>query len=373
MKIALLSTFYPYRGGIAQFSAMLFRALEAENHQVEAYNFKRQYPGILFPGKTQLVTEADNADVIVSQRLLDSVNPLSFRSTAKKIKKSNPDLLISQYWMTFFGPALGGVHKRVSVDTKRISILHNVIPHEKRFFDKVSNKYFLKQNEGYVVLSDRVLEDLLSIKPDAKYLRIDHPVYSHFGETLKREDAIEKLGLNPDHKHLLFFGFIRDYKGLDLLVDAMNSLPEDYHLIVAGEVYGSFDKYQSQIDSHNLGSRIHLYNEYISDSEVPVYFSASDVCVLPYKEATQSGITAISQHFELPVIATDVGGLKEVVIHNEEGLIIKQPNSKLIAEGILHYFDNNLKEEFKPNIKQRKEENSWSNFARKIVDFSETI
>jgi glycosyltransferase involved in cell wall biosynthesis len=190
---------------------------------------------------------------------------------------------------------------------------------------------------------------------------------------LPRESALEILGLPSQNKYILFFGFIRDYKGLDLLIEALKSLPDDHHLIVAGEVYGSFDKYQSIIDQHGLNSRIHLYNDYIGDSEVPVYFSASDVCVLPYKGATQSGITAIAQHFELPVIATDVGGLKEVVADGKEGLIVSKPQPDLIAQELKNYFENDLKEKFKPNIKVRKEENSWSNFAKKIVDFSDSI
>jgi len=372
MKIALLSAFYPYRGGIAQFSAMLYRALETE-HEVKAYTFKRQYPDFLFPGTSQFVTDVDNPDPIEAERVLDTINPFSFRTSSRKINEFEPDLFIGQYWMTFFGPSMGGVHKRVNKNAKRISILHNVIPHEKRFFDKGANNFFLKHNDGFVVMSDAVLKDLLSLKPDAKYLRIDHPVYSQFGEKKNQNDALNELGLATDKKYLLFFGFIRNYKGLDLLIQALADLSPDVHLIVAGEVYGSFEKYQALIDELNLSDRIHLFNHYISDDEVGTYFSAADVCVLPYKGATQSGITAISHHFDLPIIATDVGGLKEKTRHNETGLIVKRPDGHLIANEIKHYFSDDLKPVFSRNIMKEKAENSWENFATRIIEFSKSL
>lgn len=372
MKIAFLSTLYPFRGGIAQFNALLYRALEEEN-EVKAFTFKRQYPNFLFPGETQYVTKDDKVDEIDTVQCLDTINPITYFTTAKKIKRFQPDIVITKYWMTFFGPSLGGVLKMLNKKTKRISILDNVIPHEKRFFDKGANKFFLKYNDGFVVMSDAVLADLLSLKPEAKYIRVNHPVYNQFGDILKREDALSKLNLNSDKKYILFFGFIRDYKGLDLLIEAMNHLPEEYHLIVAGEVYGSFDKYSKLIDGSKLKERIHLFNHYISDDEVNLYFSASDVCVLPYKSATQSGITSISHHFNLPIIATDVGGLKETIEHKETGLIVEEPSSEKIAKSILEYYSNNYKEKFSAKIQKEKAENSWSNFAKKIIEFSKTL
>lgn len=372
MKISLLSAFYPYRGGIAQFGAMLYRALE-KNHEVKAFTFKRQYPNFLFPGSSQFVTSNDSPDKIPSIRVLDTINPVTYSTTARKINTEQPDILISQYWMTFFGPSFGAVHKRIRKNIKRISILHNVVPHEKRFFDTRANTYFLKHNEGFVVMSDAVLEDLLRLKPDAKYLRIDHPVYNQFGDRLDRAQALKELGLDPSKKYLLFFGFIRDYKGLDLLLEAMNDLKEDVHLIIAGEVYGSFTKYQEIIDRDDLSSRVHLFDNYISDDEVTQYFSASDVCILPYKGATQSGITAISHHFEVPVIATDVGGLKENTRHNETGLIVDQPHPHLIANAIKHYYLEDKGEVFKANIRKIKDKGTWENFAKKIVEFAETL
>ncbi len=372
MKIALFSAFYPYRGGIAQFSAMLFRALEKE-HQVQAYTFKRQYPQFLFPGSSQFVDDTDLADRIDAKKILDTVNPISYRTAAKTINEGNPDIFISQYWMTFFGPSIGKMTKSIKKDCKKIAILHNVIPHEKRFFDRSSNKYFLKQNDGFVVMSDAVLEDLLLLKPDAKYLRIDHPVYNQFGDKMLRNDALEELGLNTENKYLLFFGFIRDYKGLDLLLQSMNDLTDDVHLIIAGEVYGDWKKYEAQIDNKNLKGRVHIYTKYIPDEDVRLYFSAADVCVLPYKSATQSGITAISHHFDLPIIATDVGGLKEGVEDGQKGIIVDQPHAHLISNAIKHYFTGNLKERFSEKIKADKSENNWDKFGEKVVRFAEEL
>jgi glycosyltransferase involved in cell wall biosynthesis len=372
MKIALFSAFYPYRGGIAQFSAMLYRALDKEN-ELKAYTFKRQYPNFLFPGKTQFVTDDDNADKIPARRDLDTINPFTFRKSAKRINEFQPDLFISQYWMTFFGPSQGTVHKRLTKGTKRITILHNVIPHEKRFFDKGANNYFLKQNEGFVVMSDAVLKDLLSLKPDAKYLRIDHPVYNQFGETQDRTSALKKLKLNPEKNYLLFFGFIRGYKGLDLLLRALTKLDDSIELIVAGEIYGSFDPYQEIIDKEKLDKRVHLFTDYISDDQVSDFFSASDVCMLPYKSATQSGITAIAHHFDLPIIATDVGGLKESVHHESNGLIVPTPDPEAISEAISRYFKESMKEKMSQRIASEKKDNSWENFAEKLLEFSKTV
>ena len=372
MKIAFLSTFYPFRGGIAQFNALMYRTFE-KKHSVKAVTFKRQYPNFLFPGETQYVTKDDNADEIPAKELLDSINPLTYVSTSKAIKAYQPDILITKYWMTFFGPSLGYVCKTLKKTTKRISILDNVIPHEKRFFDGFCNNYFLKNNDGFIVMSDAVLKDLLSIVPDAQYLRVNHPVYNHFPAKIEQTEAQRELKLDPSKKTLLFFGFIRDYKGLDLLIQAMDYLDENYQLIIAGEVYGSFEKYQQLIDASKSKDNIHLFNKYIGDDEVTIYFSASDVCILPYKSATQSGITSIANHYDLPIIATNVGGLKETIHHLKTGLIVEQPEIQLIAQAVNTYFTANYKNEFSEEIKKEKAENSWENFCEKIIEFSKTI
>lgn len=371
MKIAMLSTFYPLRGGIAQFNALLYRELE-KKYEVKAFTFKRQYPNALFPGETQYVTPEDDADEIPSVEILDTINPLSYLKTAKAVRAFEPDIVLTKYWMTFFGPSLGAVLKRQK-KAKRISILDNVIPHEKRFFDGPANRYFLKHNDGFVVMSDAVLKDLLSIKPDAKYLRIDHPVYNHFGAKLERKEALQKLGLSGEKNYLLFFGFIREYKGLDVLIDALQYLDDSYEVIVAGEVYGSFDAYADQIKRLGLEKRVHTFTKYISDDEVTLYFSAANVCMLPYKSATQSGITAIAHHFDVPIIATDVGGLKETIRHMETGIIVEKPDPKLVSASVQTYFNGNFEAPFQQNIAQEKAANSWENFADRLIEFANSL
>jgi glycosyltransferase involved in cell wall biosynthesis len=371
LKIALLSVFYPYRGGIAQFGAMLFRALE-KHHEVRAYNFKKQYPNFLFPGSSQFVSAEDQVDAIPSERLLNSTSVLSFSRTAKAIAAYQPEVYIVQYWMTFFGPAMGYVGKRIRT-APRIAILHNLVPHEKRFFDGPANRYFLKHHDGFIVMSDAVLKDLLTLKPEAKYLRIDHPVYNQFGERMPTEEARKLLGLPKGKKYLLFFGIIRDYKGLDVMLETLALLSEEYHLIVAGETYGSFDKYAELIRVHALSERISLFNTYISDHEVTRYFSAADVCMLPYKSATQSGITAISHHFSTPIIATDVGGLKETIQEGATGFVVGAPEPALLAEAIERYFSEAHQTRMMENIAAQKEGNTWEHFAEKLMHFAQTL
>lgn len=372
MRIAFLSTFYPYRGGIAQFNASLYRALE-KNHEVKAFTFTRQYPEVLFPGKTQMVENDETADKIPSIRVLDSINPLSYWQAAKKINQFQPDMLIMKYWMSFLAPALGTTAGLVNKSSKVVTILDNVIPHEKKFFDNAFTKYLLEKNDGFIAMSDAVANDLYTLAPAARCIRIDHPLYDHFGATVTREKACAALNIDPSKKNLLFFGFIRDYKGLDLLIEAFNTLDNSYNLIIAGECYGSFDKYQAMIDKSPLKQNIHVFTDYIPDNKVPHFFGAADVCVLPYKSATQSGITSIAYHFEVPLIATDTGGLKESITDGSTGLIVKSPDSILIAQAIQHYFDNTLSEKMKHDIIQLKERLSWAKFAEGIVNFGGTL
>lgn len=370
MKIACLSAFYPLRGGIAQFSGALYRALQ-KNNDTKAYTFSRQYPNFLFPGSTQYVSNTDNADKINSIELLDSINPLSYVKTANTINQYAPDLLLTAFWMSFFGPSFGYISKKMSPHTKVISILHNAIPHEKKFIDKPFTNYFLKQNDGFVVMSDAVKNDLLKLTDGkAQYIEAPHPIYSHFGTKQNKQEAKNSLGINPDKKTLLFFGIIREYKGLDLLIEAFNQLDNSYQLVIAGESYASFDKFQLQIDKLQFKENIFVFNHYISDDKVPSFFSAADVCILPYKTATQSGITSIAHHFDLPIIATDVGGLKETIIDKKSGLIVPQPIPSQIAENITYYFENSLQEKYSLFIQQElKKTNSWDSFAKKIIDF----
>ena len=369
MRIAILSCFYPYRGGISQFNTCLLNEL-SKNHTVKAFNFKRQYPNFLFPGKTQYVTKEDNAVPVESEALLDTANPFSYISTAKAIREWKPDLLVMRYWMSYFAPSLGYVAKHMDKNCKVVSILDNVVPHEQRFFDKPFTKYFLNGQDGYVVLCDAVGKDLLNFKPDAEFINTPHPLYSHFGEKLTRKEAEESLGLKPGKKNLLFFGLIREYKGLDILLEAFNRLDDSYQLIIAGEPYGSFEKYQHLIDNSPLKDNISLNTNYIPDNLVNLYFSAADICVLPYRSATQSGISSISYHFEVPMITTNVGGLQQMIGDTGTGLIAKEGTPESIAESIRDYFSGNRENELIENIRREKERLSWSNFCNKLVDFA---
>lgn len=373
MRIAYLSTFYPFRGGIAQFNAALKNALEQQGHEVEAYTFTTQYPKLLFPGETQLVKPEDKVIPISTKRVLNTINPITYQNTAAKIKAYKPDLLLMKYWMSFFGPSLGYVSGKMSNQTKSIAILDNVIPHEKRFFDTAFTKYFLKRVNGFVSMSGKVKDDLLSLSPNAKVKLIPHPLYNHFGEIIDKKTARLKLNLHPDKKTLLFFGFIRDYKGLDLLINAFDKLDDSYQLIIAGESYGNFDKYNEIIEKTKNKLSIHKFVRYISDQEVPLFFSAADVCILPYRSATQSGITGISYHFELPMIATNTGGLAEIIHHKKTGIIVEKPEIQTILNGITSYFNEYNLEYFRNNIRNLKQELSWDEMAKNIIQFSEQL
>lgn len=379
MKILQLSTFYPYRGGIAQFNTSLYKAFSEDLLcQVKAYTFTRQYPDLLFPGSTQLVGKDDKVEIIPAKRVLDTINPLTYYSTAKELNETKADVFITKFWMPFFAPSLGKVARKLDKSVKKIAILDNVIPHETRPFDISLIKYFLNSYDGFVVMSNQVKQDLLSLKPDAKYIFEQHPLYNHFGEKIEQERAKKELLADKyeelkDKKLILYFGFIRDYKGLDLLIEAVKYLDDSYHLIIAGEVYGSYDKYSGLIQKFTLSHKILQLVRYINDQEVQLLFSASDVCVLPYKSATQSGIVGISYNFDLPIIATDVGGLKEMIEPYNTGLVIPKAESFVIAEKITEYFGQTKKNEFVENIENYKSIANWEHFAKRIIDFSKEL
>lgn len=373
MRIAILSCFYPFRGGISQFNASLYCEL-GKTDVVKAFSFKRQYPEILFPGKTQYVTPDDEAVPVEAEALLDTAWPFSYISTLKAVKAWKPDVLIMRYWMSWFAPSLGFVGRHMGRDCKVIGILDNVIPHEPHFFDRPLTKYFLSGCDGCVTLCSEVARDLLDIKPDATHKVLYHPLYSHFGEKLPRAQAEAELGLDSSKKTILFFGLIRHYKGLDILLKAFDGLGEDYQLVVAGEPYGSFDEYQAIIDASPNKERIHLFPEYIKDSGVKKYFSVADVTVLPYRSATQSGISSVSYHFEVPMIVTSVGGLKETIGDKGTGIAAAEPSPECIRAEIERYFaDPSVKESCIANIRKEKERLSWSRFCQELKDFTESI
>ena len=375
MKIAVLSCFYPFRGGIAQFNANLISEL-GRVHEVRAFNFTRQYPDLLFPGKTQSVTPEDEAVPVESKALLDTANPFSWGRTAREIASWKPDVLIMRYWMSWFAPSLGSVARKMPRGCRTIGILDNVIPHEPHFFDRPFTSWFLKSLDGCVTLCGEVASDLLKIRPEARYTVLPHPVYNHFGARLEKAEAEQLLGIpnKEGSRNLLFFGLIREYKGLDILLRALRLLDSRYRLIIAGEPYGSFEKYQALIDADPDPSRIFLYPQYIRDSDVKKYFSAADLTVLPYRSATQSGISAVSNHFELPMVVTDVGGLKETIGDRGTGLVCEECTPECVAAAIERYFEEpELRESMVENIKKENERLSWNRFCKNLVEFIDSL
>lgn len=376
MRIAILSCFYPYRGGISQFNAALLNELGRQGNQVKAFNFTRQYPEILFPGKTQYVTADDTAAKVQSTPVLDTVNPLSYVRTYRAVKAWRPDLVIVRYWMSWFAPSLGYVTRKLKRDgIKVISVLDNVIPHERHWFDKPLTRYFLGGSSGAVTLCEAVADDLAAINGKLQHMVIPHPLYTHFGATQPRGEALRRLGLDPDRKTLLFFGLIRRYKGLDILLDAFSKLDDSYQLIIAGEPYGSFDEYDRQIQAMGAAAeRIVTHLTYIKDSEVSDFFSGADLCVLPYRSATQSGVSAISFHFEVPMLVTDTGGLKESIADTGTGLLAEQCTGQAVADGIKAFFaDPEIAAGCRKNIKKQKDILSWESFARNLQDFARKL
>jgi len=375
LKIAILSCFYPYRGGIAQFNASFLRKLSDEA-ELKAFNFKRQYPDFLFPGQTQYVRKDDDADIIKSERILDCANPLSYLPTARKIRKWKPDVVVFRYWMSWFAPSLGFVARYLKRrGIKTIAITDNIIPHERHFFDSPLTKYFLSGISGCIALCDSVASDIRNLCPKMPVKVIPHPLYDHFGEILPKEQSLKNLGLDPKKKTLLFFGLIREYKGLDILLKAFRDLPDDYQLIIAGEPYGSFEKYSELIGSiHDKDARISLTTSYIKDSEVKKYFSCADVCVLPYRSATQSGISAISFHFEVPMIVTDTGGLKQTIADCGCGILCKECSPEAVKTSIIEFFaDPAIRKNCIESIEVQKEKLGWKAFCGHFLEFITTI
>ena len=372
MKIAFLSVFYPYRGGIAQFNAHLLEAL-GEGNDVRAYNFTRQYPGFLFPGQTQYVTEQDKATPVESTRILDTANPLTWRRAGRTILRWKPDVAVFGYWNSYFEPSHAPVARMLRRHgVKIVTVVHNAIPHEPKFFDKPLARRFFWLSDVLVSMCDAVTNDIRSLCPDARIVQQPHPVYDHFGQKMDKMQARKSLGLDPERRTLLFFGLIRDYKGLDLLIDAMSQLDGNYQLVIAGECYGSFDKYREQIASSGCAERIKVFNRYIDDEEVPAFFSAADLCVLPYKSATQSGITAIALHFGLPLVATPVGGLAESIERPGIGLMTDDITSEAIARAIRTFFETGP-DSYAARIEEVRKSMTWKAFARAILNRLEAL
>jgi glycosyltransferase involved in cell wall biosynthesis len=374
MRIAYLSTFYPFRGGIAQFNASLCRALLEQGHALKAYTFSRQYPEFLFPGKTQKVGAADAADPFPAEVLLDSVGPWTWGRTARRIAEDQPELLLMKYWMSFFSPSLGAVAARLRAKgTRVVTVLDNVLPHERRFFDVPLTRRFLERNDGFVVMSRSVEADLDRFRPQAPRLYHGHPVYDHFGEALDRQQARAELGWAEDETVLLFFGFVRAYKGLDVLLEAFDRLEGKYRLVVAGEPYMDVASLEARVQASPRRANIDLRFRYIPDDETRLLFSAADACILPYKSATQSGIALIAYQFRLPLVVTATGGLGEYVKDGENGILVERAEPALLAEGIERFRKQGGHARFSPALAGIRERLSWPHFAEELLAFAESL
>ena len=344
-----------------------------KSHSVKAFTYSRQYPSILFPGRTQYVGPDDEAVKVDSDPVVDTVNPFSYRKAARRIMEWRPDVLILRYWMSWFAPALGRI-ARLCTGCKKIVLIDNALPHERHFFDEPLARWFFAACDGFVTMSPSVTDDLLRIRPTALYTEITHPLYTHFGSKVPREEAEDKLGIPHGGRNLLFFGLIREYKGLDVLLEAFRGLDERYRLIVAGEPYGSFDKYEKIIGTLPGRDRIHLFTDYIPDSDVKYFFSAADLTVLPYKSATQSGIAAISYSFDVPMVTTLTGSIGAAVVEAGTGIAVPPEEPHSVREAVVRCFEEEgFLERCKAGIAAEKERLSWSSFCNALVDFAASI
>ncbi len=373
--IILVGPAFPLRGGIAHFNESFCRSLIDIGYTAEIVSFYLQYPAILFPGKSQKAT-GDPPEGITIHNWLSSVNPFSWRSAAKKIAKRNPKMVVIRFWLPFMGPALGALSKYLrSKGIPVIGLVDNAIPHEARKFDRLLSYLFFKNADAFFTLSDSVAADLNKIAPGKRTATSPHPVYDIFGEKISMQEARGNLGLDPEARYLLFFGFVRAYKGLDLLLEALAKKllsAEKIHLLVAGEFYESREKYDELIARLGLTDQVVIRSDYIPQEEVRDYFCAANLVAQTYRTATQSGVTQIAYHFERPMLVTDVGGLAEIVPDGKVGYVVN-PDPDAIAAALLRFFSENKEEAFSQAAAIEKERFSWSHFTHKFIEFANTL
>lgn len=371
MKIVLLGTSYPYRGGLASFNERLVRQFQDEGFDAEIFTFTVQYPSLLFPGKTQYSTEPAPDNLRIT-RCVNSVNPFNWIKVGRELMKSAPDIVIIKFWIPLMAPCFGTIARiaKRNKKTKIVSILDNIVPHEKHWGDKLLAKYFVKSVDAFVAMSKSVMDDLAAFDTVKPRLLMPHPVFDNFGSKIDRKTALSFLKLDENQKYMLFFGIIRDYKGLDLLLQAFSDERFkclNVKLIVAGEFYNDEERYRKMEQDLNLKDRIIWFDKFIPDSEVRYFFNAADIIVQPYKSATQSGVTQIGYHFERPMLVTDVGGLKEIIPDGKVGYVVK-PQADSIAEALLDFFTHDRMKEFEDNLKEEKKKYSWANMTHGIIE-----
>lgn len=370
MKVVIIGPAYPLRGGLATYNERLARAFREAGDEVRIVTFSLQYPEFLFPGTTQYSTDPAPTDLAI-EASINSVNPLSWWRVGRQLRRERPDLVVFRFWLPFMGPALGTIARLVRGNghTRLVTITDNAIPHEPRPGDRPLTLYFLPKNHGFVTMSRAVLADLrrLRLKQPAQYQ--PHPLYDNFGPIVPKAEALRRLGLDPQYRYLLFFGFIRAYKGLDVLLEAfaderLRQLP--LKLIVAGEFYEDAAPYEELIRRHQLENRLVRATEFIPNSRVADYFCAAELVVQPYKDATQSGVSQIAYHFERPMLVTDVGGLAELIPNGEVGYVVP-PTPQAIADALEDFALHPAKEAvFEAGTRHYKQQFSWSEMVKAL-------
>ncbi|NNE48480.1 MAG: glycosyltransferase [Rhodothermales bacterium] len=369
--IVLVGPAFPYRGGIAHFVDRLERELSSRGHQTDIISFRRLYPTIFFPGKTQFEPEPAASHADASRRMIDSCNPLSWRSSADAINEADPDIVVLNYWMPFFAPAMGTIARRVRRPGRSVvAIVHNAIPHERRPGDRMLTNYLLKRPDQLVALSRRVSDDLEQAF-GVRSTVVPHPLYDHFGPGIARTEARSALDLPTDAPVLLFFGFVRHYKGLDLLLQAMPSIVESLpraRLVVAGEFYEDEELCRSIVTQSEMERHVTFHDGYVAEKDVRTYFSAADVVVQPYRSATQSGVAQISFFYDRPLITTDVGGLAEVVDEGQTGFIVKPNEPDELSRAVIRFFSGGCAAEMTENVGRAKHGFSWSVLAEALEE-----
>jgi len=374
-NIIILGPAHPFRGGIASFNERLATELKSVGKDVKILTYTTQYPSLIFPGKDQFTNDPAPSDLSI-ERTFSTINPLSWRKTIQKIRKANVDLVLSRFWLPYTSLSTNYIHRKLRTSNQRqLSIVDNLIPHQHMPGDQYLIKQFLTSVDNYICLSTGVQKDLLSLKKQANSNCILHPVYDHYGDILQKEEAASVLKLNPDFNYLLFFGFIKPYKGLDLLLDSLDKdtlKKYKLKLLIAGDVYGSAKPYLDIIERKQLSEFVIFHQDYIPNDKVPAYFSIADLVVQPYRTATQSGISQIALFYEKPVVVTDVGSLADFVDHQKTGYVVPV-DKKEIAASIEQHFANDNHQVMEEAIKKQKQQFSWKSFTEDLLQFANSL
>lgn len=375
-KIVIIGTTYPFRGGLTTFNERMAREFIAEGHEVTVFTFSLQYPNFLFPGKTQMSEEPAPQGLDIHIKV-NSVNPFNWLKIGKELRNMAPDLILMKFWIPFIGPSLGTIARKARKNgkTKVIAVVDNMIPHEKRIGDMKLIRYFARSVDAFVAMSRSVEQDIHSFHTSKPVVFAAHPIYDNFGESYEKAAAKQSLGLDANFNYLLFFGFIRDYKGLDLALQAMADprlAGKPVKLIVAGEFYTSSKPYDDLIAALGIADRLVLRTDFIPNTEVGKYFCASDMIVQPYKDATQSGVTQIAYHFHKPMLVTNVGGLPEIVPHGRVGYVTEVA-ATAIADALVDFYENGREAGMIAEVIKEKARFGWDYFCGVIHELADKI